>query len=80
MMNKIKTSPAFAAAFYFILTWVAFPVTALIASHVKGITFAAAAFTPYMIGTFSVCSIIAAVQMYSKTKNRMYANEENSGR
>ena len=70
MMNSIKKNPALVAAFYFILTWVAFPVTALIVSHRKGITFAEAAFTPYMIGIFAFGSIIAAVQLYVKTKNR----------
>ena len=69
MMNRIKTNPALAAAFYFILTWAAFPVAGLIASHVKGITFAAAVCTPYIIGSFTLGSIIAAVRMYSKTKN-----------
>ena len=69
MMNRIKTNPALAAALYFILTWAAVPVAGLIASHVKGITFAAAVCTPYIIGSFTLGSIIAAVRMYSKTKN-----------
>ena len=70
-MNILKKSPAFAAAFYFILTWAAFPVAALISSHVKGITFAAACCRPYMITTFALGSIIAAFSMYNKTKNNL---------
>ena len=80
MMSKIKSNPALAAALCFILTWAAFPVAGLIASHLKGITFAAAVCTPYMIGSFSVCSIIAAVQMYNKMKNRLYSGDNNSAR
>ena len=69
MKNMIKKNPAFAAAFYFILTWAGFPVAAFASSQLKGITFAQAASTPYMIATFALGSIIAAVQMYNKTKN-----------
>ena len=69
MINKIKTNPAFAAAFYFILTWVGFPVAALAISLLRGITFAAAASTPYLLVIFPLGSIISAIQMYFKTKN-----------
>ena len=70
-MNMIKKSPTFAAAFYFILTWVAFPVAAFISSQIKGITFAAACSRPYLIATFAIGSIIAAFQMYNKTKHNI---------
>ena len=69
MMNMIKKSPTFAAAFYFILTWVAFPIAAFVSSQLKGITFAEACARPYLITTFALGSIIAAFQMYNKTKN-----------
>ena len=69
MINKIKTNPAFAAAFYFIITWAAFPVAALLASYLKGITFAAAASSPYIVGVFLLGSFISAFRMYDKTKN-----------
>ena len=66
---KIKTNPALAAAFYFILTWTGFPIAGLAVSHLRHISFAAAAFTPYMISIFAFGSIISAVQMYFRTKN-----------
>ena len=69
MINKIRTNPAFAAAFYFIITWAAFPVTAWLVSLRKGITFAAAASSPYIVGIFLLGSMISAYRMYYKTKN-----------
>ena len=69
MMNKIKTNPTFAATFYFILTWIGFPVAALATSQLRNITFAAAASRPYLITIFALGSIISAFQMYFKTKN-----------
>ena len=68
MMNKIKTNPALAAAFYFILTWAAFPVAALLRSYINGITFTEAAFTPYMITIFTAGAVISATRMYFKAK------------
>ena len=68
MMSKIKTNPALAAAFYFILTWAAFPVAALLRSYIKGITFTEAASAPYMITIFAAGSVISAIRMYYKTK------------
>ncbi len=70
-MNIIKKSPTFAAAFYFILTWIGFPIAALLSSQLKGITFAEACARPYLIATFALGSVIAAFQMYNKTKNTM---------
>lgn len=69
MMDKIKNNPKYTAIFYFLLTWAGFPLAALVRSAIRDITFAEAAFTPYMIGIFATGSIIAAVQMYWKTKN-----------
>ena len=69
MMNMIKKNPAFAAAFYFILTWIGFPIAAFVISHLKGITFAAAASTPYLIAVFAFGSITSAFQMYNRTKH-----------
>ena len=69
MMNKIKTNPALAAAFYFVLTWIGYPIAALLSSYIRGISFTAAATRPYMIVCFVVASIIAAFQMYNKVKN-----------
>ena len=71
IMNIIKKSPAFAAAFYFILTWIGFPIAAFISGHLKGITFAEACARPYLITMFALGSVIAAFQMYNKTKNTM---------
>ena len=68
MMNKMKTNPALAAAFYFILTWAGFPVAALLRSLIKGTTFTAAASTPYLITIFAAGSVISAIRMYYKTK------------
>ena len=70
-MNIIKKSPTFAAAFYFILTWIGFPIAALLSSQLKGITFAEACARPYLITMFALGSVIAAFQMYNKTKNTM---------
>ncbi len=69
MMNKIKNNPTYMAMFYFFLTWAGFPLAALVRSSIRGISFTEAAFTPYMIGLFATGSIIAAIQMYTKTKN-----------
>ena len=69
MMNMIKKNPTVAAVFYFILTWAGFPIAALLGSYLKGITFAAACCTPYLIATFALGSVVAAVQMYFATKN-----------
>ena len=68
-MNIIKKSPAFAAAFYFILTWIGFPIAALLSSQLKGITFAEACARPYLIAMFAFGSVIAAFQMYRMTKD-----------
>ena len=68
-MKNILKIPAFAAVFYFILTWIGFPVAAYIISHVRGITFAAAATMPYLLWTFALGSIVSAVAVYTKTKN-----------
>ncbi len=68
MMNKIRTNPKFAAAFYFVLTWIGFPIAALVISYVKGITFGAVAATPYLIITFALGSVVAAFQGYSRAK------------
>ena len=68
MINTIKKNPVFASAFYFILTWAGFPIAALISSHVKGISFAAACSSQYMIFIFVFGSIVAAVQTYIRVK------------
>ncbi len=68
MMNKIKTNPTFAAAFYFVLTWVGFPLAAFVSSQVRGITFAAAACRPYLLATFILGSLAAAVSMFFRTR------------
>ena len=69
MKKLLKNSPVFAAAFYFVLTWAGFPIAAFASSYLKGITFAEAATRPYLITTFVLGSIVAAAQMYNKTKN-----------
>ena len=69
MMNKIKTNPTLAATFYFILTWIGFPVAALAVSLLRDTTFAAAASRPYLITIFTTGSIISAFRMYFKAKN-----------
>ena len=69
MMNKIKNNPKYAAVFYFLLTWAGFPLAALLRSVLRDISFTEAAFTPYLISTFAIGSIIAASQMYWKTKS-----------
>ena len=69
MKNLFKKSLAFAAAFYFILTWIGFPIAALIMSQVRGMTFGAACATPYLIATFGLGSLAAAFSGYSKAKN-----------
>ena len=56
---------------YFILTWIGFPIAALLSSQLKGITFAEACARPYLIAMFALGSVIAAFQMYNKTKNTM---------
>ena len=68
MINKIKTNPTFAAAFYFVLTWVGFPLAAFVCSQVRGISFAAAACRPYLLATFVMGSMAAAVSTYFRTK------------
>ena len=68
MMNKIKNNPTYAAVFYFLLTWAGFPLTALVRSSLRGISFSEAAFSPYMIAIFATSSIIAAIQMYNRAK------------
>lgn len=71
MKNMIENNPAFAAAFYFVLTWAGFPIAALISSQVRGISFEVAASTPYILFTFVFGSIIAAFQMYVRTKRSL---------
>ena len=69
MMNMIKRNPVVAAVFYFVLTWVCFPLTALLISQLRGITFIEAVNLPSVIYIFSAGSVISAVQMFRKTKN-----------
>ena len=67
-MNKIKTNPTYAAVFFFLITWAAFPAAALLKSIICGISFGAAASSPYMIAIFSGCSVLSAIQMYNRAK------------
>jgi len=71
MMNKIKTNPTLAAAFYFVLTWMGFPLAAFVNSQLRGISFAEAACRPYILATFILGSTVAAVSMYFKTKDSL---------
>ena len=68
MMNKIKNNPTYAAVFYFLITWAAFPVAAFLKSIIYDISFGAAASSPYMIAIFSGASCIVAIEMYNKAK------------
>ena len=67
-MNKIKITPILAAVMFFILSWTGYPAAALLFSWLNGITFAAAAAMPYMIGFFSLASIFLGYWMYNITK------------
>ena len=69
MMNMIKRNPVVAAVFYFVLTWVCFPLTALLISQLRGISFIEAVNLPHLIMIFSAGSVISAVQMLRKAKN-----------
>ena len=66
MRNAIKRNPALAAAVNFILTWMAFPVAALLYSHLHDTTFAEAAGRPYLITVFALGSVVGAVSTYRK--------------
>ena len=68
MMNMIKRNPVAAAVFYFVLTWVCFPLTALLVSQLRDISFIEAVSRPYLIAVFAAGSVISAVQMFNKTK------------
>ena len=68
MMNMIKSNPKYAAVFFFIITWAMFPVAAFLKSIIYGISFGAAASSPYMIAIFSGASCIAAIEMYKRAK------------
>lgn len=69
MMNTNKKNPALEAVLYFILTWVAFPVTGLLISQIHGISFAEAVSKNYLILVFAAASVFSAIQRYYKVKN-----------
>ena len=69
LMNNVRTNPTFAAIFYFVLTWVGFPLAAFVSSQVHGVSLATAAGSLYLISTFALGSLAAAVSAFFSTRD-----------